>query len=50
MDQPLLDQKFYQHSEDWDWEKIREIMTNRPFTTMKSFWHVISFVYVRLLL
>ena len=30
--------------------QIREIMAKRPFTTKKSFWHIISFVYQSYLL
>ena len=33
MGQPLLDQTFYQPSEDWDWEK------NTRDNGKQTFWH-----------
>ena len=50
MNKPLLHQRLNQHIEDRGLDKNTRIMSNRPFTIMERFWHIITFACVRSLL
>ena len=50
MNKLLLDQRLYQHIEDRGLDKNTRIMSNRSFTIMERFWHIITFACVRSLL
>ena len=45
-----LYEKFYQVVEDWDWDRNKEVMSNRLVTTVNKFGNIISIVCSKQLL